>query len=108
MATFDFLKLALMQKAKRIQSSPKHPLSDAQYSAGFDILVQDSGWSSYQDFIIPQLAEQLTPLLQSRTNASVLEIGPGPKSILGHLPAYLSRKSEDSLHLNPTAYLFRD
>ncbi|KAI4157633.1 MAG: hypothetical protein LQ342_008135 [Letrouitia transgressa] len=73
-------------------SSPKQPLSDSQYSAGFDILVRGSGWKTYQDFIIPQLSQLLVPLFNSRIHVSVLEIGPGPKSLLGYLPGALRRK----------------
>ena len=92
MATLDSLKQALRQKAKATASSPKQPLSDTQYSAGFDILVRGSGWMTYQDFIIPQLSQVLAPLFNSRTQISALEIGPGPKSLLGYLPDCLRRK----------------
>ncbi len=92
MATLDSLKWALRQKAAATASSPKQPLSDTQYSAGFDILVQGSGWMTYQDFIIPQLSQLLDPLFNSRINISVLEIGLGAKSLLGYLPGRLRRK----------------
>ncbi|TGJ78135.1 hypothetical protein E0Z10_g10629 [Xylaria hypoxylon] len=92
MATLDSLKCALRQKATATTSSPKQPLSDTQYSAGFDLLLQGSGWTTYQDFIISQLSRLLAPLFNSRTNISVLEIGPGPKSVLGYLPSCLKRK----------------
>lgn len=92
MATLDSLKQALRQKAKATASSPKQPLSDTQYSAGFDILVRGSGWMTYQDFIIPQLSQLLAPLFNSRIHISALEIGPGPKSVLGDLPGRLRRK----------------
>ncbi|KAI4862399.1 phosphoribosyl transferase domain protein [Hypoxylon rubiginosum] len=91
MATLEFLKSALRQKATAT-SCPTQPLSDIQNSAGFNILVQGSGWATYQDFIVPQLSQLLTPLFDSRTHISVLEIGPGPKSILGHLPSRMRRK----------------
>lgn len=92
MATLDSLKQALKQKAKATASSPKQPLSDIQYSAGFDILVRGSGWMTYQGFIIPQLSQLLAPLFNSRIHISALEIGPGPKSLLGYLPGRLRRK----------------
>ncbi|TAQ88005.1 hypothetical protein B7494_g3680 [Chlorociboria aeruginascens] len=92
MATLDSLKHALRQKAEAVASSPKQPLSDAQYSAGFDTLVRGSGWMTYQDFIIPQLSQLLAPLFNSRIHISALEIGPGPKSLLGYLPGPLRRK----------------
>ncbi|KAH8705063.1 phosphoribosyl transferase domain protein [Talaromyces proteolyticus] len=89
MNTLETLEQALKQAAA---STPKkQQLSDAQYSAGFDILVRDSGWLTYQDFVIPQLSQLLTPLANS-DNISVLEIGPGPKSVLGYLPSYLREK----------------
>jgi hypothetical protein len=93
MATLNSLKWTLRQKAAAAaSSSPMKSLSDAQYSAGFDILKQGSGWTTYQDFIIPQLSQLLEPLFNSRVHISVLEIGPGPKSVLGHLPAQLRYK----------------
>ncbi|KAI9867948.1 MAG: hypothetical protein M1813_007770 [Trichoglossum hirsutum] len=92
MATLDSLKQALRQKAKVTASSLKQPLSDTQYSAGFDILVWGLGWMTYQDFIIPQLSQLLAPLFNSRIHISALEIGPGPKSLLGYLPGRLRRK----------------
>ncbi|KAK0764286.1 hypothetical protein N5P37_003685 [Trichoderma harzianum] len=88
MATLDALKRALRQKA----TSPTQPLSDEQYSASFDTLLQGPGWKTYQDFIFPQLSQVLTPLLNSRIRISVLEIGPGPKSVLGYLPDDQRRK----------------
>lgn len=73
-------------------SSARKPLSDKQYSLGFDILVRGSGWMSYRDFIIPQLSRLLAPLVKSRGRISVLEIGPGPKSVLACLARHLRQK----------------
>src|SRR5437016_11315214 len=84
MATLNSLKWALRQKATATASSLKQPLTDTQYSAGFDILVRGSGWMTYENFIIP--------LFNSRIHISALEIGPGPKSLLGYLPGRLRRK----------------
>jgi adenine phosphoribosyltransferase len=92
MATLDTLKKALRQEAKATVSSPGHPLSDKQYSAGFDTLLRSSECMTYQDFIIPQLSQLLAPLFNSCIKISALEIGPGPKSILGYLPGRLRRK----------------
>ncbi|KAJ5465278.1 uncharacterized protein N7458_000964 [Penicillium daleae] len=89
MADLNYLQQALRKEAFETTASLQKPLSDAQYSAGFDILVQGPGWITYRDFIIPQVSELLAPLYASRIPISVLEIGPGPKSILGHLPAHL-------------------
>lgn len=92
MATLDSLKWALRQKVTVMGSSPKQPLSDIQNDAGFDTLLRGPGWMTYQDFIVPQLLELLAPLFNSRINISVLEIGPGPKSVLGYLPGCLREK----------------
>ncbi|KAL1639140.1 hypothetical protein SLS58_008227 [Diplodia intermedia] len=92
MATLDSLKQALRQEAAATQAASQQPLSDIQYSDGFDLLVQGSGWATYQDFIIPQLSQLLAPLFHSRGHISVLEIGAGPKSVLGYLPSRLRRK----------------
>jgi adenine phosphoribosyltransferase len=93
MATLDSLKRDLQSAAAEIQSSSqltwKSPLSDAQYSAGFDTLA---GQEAYRDFIIPQLSLQLETLFETHTTVSILEIGPGPKSIIGRLPSHLRRR----------------
>jgi adenine phosphoribosyltransferase len=91
MATLDSLKRALRQQDKAT-TCPQQPLSDSQYSAGFDIVTRGSGWTTYQDFIIPQLSQLLAPLFDSRTHISLLEIGPGPKSVLGYLPSNLRER----------------
>lgn len=92
MATLDLLKIALRQKAADLAVSSTQPLSDSQYDTGFKLLAQDSGNSTYEGFIIPQLSLLLEPLLESRSGTSILEIGPGPKSILGNLPTRQRRK----------------
>lgn len=92
MADLDSLKLVLRQKAKATALLSKQSLSDTQYSDGFDNFVRGSGWAIYQDFIVPRLTELLNPIFNSRTRISVLEIGPGPKSVLGYLPGYLRKK----------------
>lgn len=94
MATLDSLKRVLRKTAEEETSSspPKQPLSDAQYSAGLDILKQGAGWLTYEDFIIPQTLQLLGPHFDSRTDVSVLEIGPGPKTLLSYLPRHLRHK----------------
>ncbi|KAL2193139.1 phosphoribosyl transferase domain protein [Corynascus similis CBS 632.67] len=91
MATLESLKRALRQKAT-VEVGAKQLLSDAQYSAGYDAFTQGVGWITYQEFIIPQLSQLLTPLVNSHAHISVLEIGPGRTSILGYLPEHLRRK----------------
>jgi hypothetical protein len=95
MATLDTLKRTLRKKAAETAPSPPSStqrLSDSQYKAGFDILMQDHGRTTYQDFVVPQLSQLLAPLFHSRPGISVLEVGPGPKSVLGYLPSDLRRK----------------
>ncbi|KAI4650576.1 hypothetical protein J4E93_002933 [Alternaria ventricosa] len=87
MATINTLERALKRVAntKTSVNSPREPLTDEQYAAGFETFVQGPGWAIYRDFIIPELSYLLSPLHQSDKLISVLEIGPGPKSVLGHL-----------------------
>ncbi|POS79221.1 hypothetical protein DHEL01_v202379 [Diaporthe helianthi] len=93
MATLNTLKKALRQKAQDTElSALKQPLSDAQYSAGFNILTHGAGWMTYEDFIIPEILRLLGPLFASHPQISVLEIGPGPRSLLSYLPLQLRRK----------------
>jgi adenine phosphoribosyltransferase len=107
MATLDSLKWALGQKATAT-SSRRQPLSDTQYSVGFDTLVRGSGWMTYQDFIIPQLSQLLAPLFNSRIHISALEIGAGPKSVLGYLPGRLRRKVSRYVALEPNGLFATD
>ncbi|KAL4784734.1 hypothetical protein BJX76DRAFT_356721 [Aspergillus varians] len=90
MATLNALKQALRQKAT--SASPQHPLSNAQYSAAFEGLFCGLGWTAYREFVIPQLSHLLDSHFNSRSDISILEIGPGPKSVIGYLPGYLRRK----------------
>jgi len=91
MTTLDSLKQALIQQAAT-STLLKQPLTDAQYRAGFNLLASGPGCATYRDFIIPQLIQLLDPFLASRPSASVLEVGPGPKSVLGCLPDYQRQK----------------
>lgn len=93
MATLDSLTRALSQTAEEATPSPpKLPLSEEQYSAGVDILKQGAGWLTYEDFIIPHSTRILGPLFDSRSDVSVLEIDPGPTSLLSYLPRHLRHK----------------
>ncbi|KAL6689994.1 hypothetical protein J3F84DRAFT_390857 [Trichoderma pleuroticola] len=92
MATLDTLKQTLRQTARATASYAEQPLSQLQYSAGFEVLVQGSEWMTYQDFIVPQLSSLLDRLFNSHVHISVLEIGPGAKSVLGYLPYYVRRR----------------
>ncbi|KAF4228835.1 hypothetical protein CNMCM8980_000117 [Aspergillus fumigatiaffinis] len=92
MATLGSLKSVLRRESTASTSSQMQPLSETQYSDGFRILVQGSERTIYRAFIIPQLSQMLNPLFTSRTHVSVLEIGPGPKSVFGYLPDHQRRK----------------
>ena len=97
MTTLNSLKQALRQEP----TASTQPLSDTQYDAGFDILVQGLGWKTYEDFIVPQLSQLLAHLVNLRTNISVLEIGPGPRSVLGYLHSHVRRKIKSYTALEP-------
>jgi hypothetical protein len=93
MVTLDDLKQALREQTLDISPSAlQQPLTDTQYSNGFEILTRGSSPSVYDDFIIPQLIQQTSSLFNSRTSISVLEIGPGPQSIVGGLPLGMRQK----------------
>ncbi|KAF9776217.1 hypothetical protein IL306_005623 [Fusarium sp. DS 682] len=98
MATLNVLKKALKEQIK--DKTPTIPLSSEQYRDGFDSFVRDAGWKTYQDFIIPQLSQLLSSL--TRNELSVLEIGPGPKSVLGYLPAFLRKKITNYTAFEPS------
>lgn len=90
MASLEHLKAALLESASSTTDYlPRQALSDTQYAAGFDALLSGAGRSAYELFIIPQLSTLLDSILQSQAEVSILEIGPGPKTVLGHLPTHL-------------------
>jgi hypothetical protein len=95
MATLNNLKQALARSANVAAASepnPQKPLTDEQYAAGFEAFVQGPSWATYRDFIIPELAYLFAPLHQSDALVSVLEIGPGSRSVIGYLPESLRSK----------------
>lgn len=100
MATLDALKNALRHVATA-NSISGNPLSDEDSRAGFDILVGHLGWVSYRDFIISQLSYVLASRFSSLRSFSVLEIGPGPKSVLGSLPGALRGKIDRYAAIEP-------
>jgi hypothetical protein len=101
MATLDKLKQALNQAAKETTTLPRQPLSAEQYSAGYQVL-QESEWETYRDFIIPTQTQVVEDLLKATALISVLEIGPGPRTMLQHLPVHIRRKTKryDAYELN--------
>ncbi|KAF1933786.1 uncharacterized protein M421DRAFT_52653 [Didymella exigua CBS 183.55] len=82
MATLQDLKGTLRSNIVHHVSS-RQVLSDTQYESGFNVILKGS--TTYQSFILPQLSQLLAPLFKSRGRISALEIGPGPRSMLGQL-----------------------
>ncbi|KAK8009362.1 Adenine phosphoribosyltransferase [Apiospora marii] len=105
MATLESLKVALREKAT--EATSKQDLSEAQYHDGYDVLLQGAGWQTYEEFIVPNLVQVLGPLFDARESVRVLEVGPGPKSVLGHLPYSLRRKIQQYIAYEPNE-LFAD
>src|SRR6478735_1058997 len=105
MATLDALRIALKRQIPETIST--RPLSDAEYEEGFDLFLQHHGWTNYQDFVIPPLSTLLAPQLQSRSRLSVLEIGPGPKSVLGYLPSSLRQNIRSYTAFEPNGLFVR-
>jgi len=90
MATLNSLRETLKQTVE-VKGSPMQELTDKQYRSGFAVM-RDAEWGTYQGFIIPQLSELIESLSTSRGRLSGLEIGPGPTSVLEHIPGHLRRK----------------
>ncbi len=92
MATLQHLKHSMNQLAEESEASTKRPLSDAEYSDAYEMFLQGPGWLTYQDFIIPELSRLLSSTYQFKDDISILEIGPGPKSVIAYLSEELRRK----------------
>lgn len=107
MATLDFLKKALRAKTATMTPIEVQPLSEARYSAGFDILTRGPGLRTYEDFVVPQLTQLLSPLFDSHHDISILEVGPGPRSVLGYLPDDLRRKIRQYTAFEPNSLFAR-
>ncbi|KAJ5627334.1 hypothetical protein N7528_004761 [Penicillium herquei] len=108
MTTLTALKGALHEKAMEMSPGKRRSLSDEEYRAGFNIILQEPGWSIYRDFIIPQLTKQVASLVQSREKIDVLEIGPGPNTILGYLPSSLRRRIRKYTAFEPNVTFARE
>lgn len=105
MATLDSLKWALRHKLTEVTSCTTQPLSESQYIDSFGI-VRHSEKTTNQDFIIPQLSLLLGRRFKSPTpRISVLEVGPGPESVLWSLPASVRRKVGRYVALEPNNLL---
>ncbi|KAH6695192.1 phosphoribosyl transferase domain protein [Plectosphaerella plurivora] len=91
MATLDQLKQALRRSAD-IASCRRIPLDTTNYLTGFRPFQSFAGLKTYDDFIVPQLEQIVLRLLEDRPHISVLEVGPGQRSVLGKLPKFLTEK----------------
>ncbi|KAF5569479.1 higher eukaryotic phosphomevalonate kinase [Fusarium phyllophilum] len=99
MATLNVLKKALKKVG---DEAPRKPLNDKEYDDSLSLFVEASDEQTYRDnFIIPQLSELMTSL-STRDEISVLEIGPGPESVLGRLPASLRKRITKYVALEPS------
>ncbi|CBY00994.1 predicted protein [Plenodomus lingam JN3] len=87
MSTLTHLKRALHSIAP-----PSHPLTNTQYTTGHDLLTQSHGRQNHTAFIIPQLTSLLERHWGSREQVRVLEIGPGPDSVLARVGGRVRRK----------------
>lgn len=91
MATLESLKHRLREEAGALSLSfIPQPLSYSQYKAGYDILTLGLGNLTYNQFIIPQLSRLLSNI-ESPSNISILEIGPGPNSVVAQIPYHIRR-----------------
>lgn len=90
MATLDSLKNALRRAAKDVLTAPPEPLSSADYKDFYSVLRLGLENSTYDKFIVPQLSSLLRRF-ELRSSISVLEIGPGPSSVLAQIPYYTRR-----------------
>ncbi|SCV47399.1 related to adenine phosphoribosyltransferase [Fusarium fujikuroi] len=99
MTTLHALKKAL----KRVgDEAPRKPLNDKEYDDGLSFFAEASGEQTHQEnVIIPQLSELITSL-STRDEISVLEIGPGPESVLGYLPMTLRKRITKYVALEPS------
>ncbi|KAJ6780546.1 hypothetical protein PWT90_06634 [Aphanocladium album] len=100
MATLESLKSRLRDQAQAVSSLRKGLLSNKQYEAGFENFALDLGKRSYDNFIIPQLS-RIFQAAESYPKISVLEIGPGPKTVLGQLPPHIRQSIAKYTALEP-------
>ncbi|KAI5927240.1 hypothetical protein F4810DRAFT_722424 [Camillea tinctor] len=93
----------------RHPSISTRPLSDVEYRDAFNMLKSGEQWETYKEFIFPQLSQLLSSSpFDSRTHISVLEIGPGPKSVLGSLPRELKQKISRYSAFEPNQLFAKD
>lgn len=102
MASLTDLKKALTSAATTPSPTIKQrTLTDAEYCNGFQALLKGTEWKTYLDFIIPELYHLVDSKTRSCKAFSVLEIGPGPRSVLGYLPINLKRKITSYTAMEP-------
>ncbi|KAF1918594.1 FAD binding domain-containing protein, partial [Ampelomyces quisqualis] len=102
MSTLDFLKWALRRDYPDMNTQmQKLPMSDADYSAGFATITEGECSATHQEHIVLQLSDLLNHSFNGRPTVSILEVGPGPRSVLGQLPYDFRRKIRQYTALEP-------
>ncbi|OJJ83804.1 uncharacterized protein ASPGLDRAFT_58228 [Aspergillus glaucus CBS 516.65] len=88
-----------LQVQERLTQQVADAINQVLQPKGVAVVVE----CAHMYFIIPQLSQLLDPLFDSRTHISVLEIGPGPKSVLGYLPGRLRWKVKRYVAFEPNS-----
>ncbi|OAL46964.1 hypothetical protein IQ07DRAFT_145620 [Pyrenochaeta sp. DS3sAY3a] len=102
MASLTDLKKALTSAATTSSPTIKQRTpTDKEYCKGFETLLRGAEWKTYQDFIIPELCRLVDSKSKSCEEFSILEIGPGPRTVLGYLPLDLRRKITSYTAMEP-------
>ncbi|KAF2754343.1 hypothetical protein EJ05DRAFT_457152 [Pseudovirgaria hyperparasitica] len=91
MTTLEDVKKHLRLEADAYMPFNRRPLTDEEYGNGFAIIRNGSGALIYENFIVPQLSRVTSYLLKFQTSLTCLEVGPGPRSVLGALPLDVRR-----------------
>ncbi|PVH93019.1 hypothetical protein DM02DRAFT_697746 [Periconia macrospinosa] len=91
MSSLYGLKESLRKEANILPASVKRLFTQKEYCTVSKHLLENQVSAIRREFIVPQLSQVLSQLLQSRRFLSVLEIGPGPNTVLGLLPEHLRR-----------------
>jgi hypothetical protein len=89
--TLAELEKALKSEFAKQSFTISASLSDAQYSDGFQVVSASPKDGIYADFVLPRLESILTSNSCSIEGLSILEIGPGPESVLTCLPHHLRK-----------------
>lgn len=92
MTDLQSLKRDLQAAADGSFVSPDEKLADVDYDNSFALFTSPPNNKVYEDCIIPTMRETLAPLFDSRNAVSILEIEPGPKTVLASLLGNMQSK----------------